>query len=77
MTTADILTIIVSILVPMITLFIWILCRMDKGFESLRIELKEIRSDIARLNVQVGKLETRVEERTLRAVHYDHEATHQ
>lgn len=47
---------------------------IDKRFDALFLELKEIRKDIGRIEVQVGKLETRVEERTLR-VHYPETGT--
>jgi hypothetical protein len=40
--------------------------KFDSKFEILFSELKEIRKDINRIELQVGKLETRVEERTLR-----------
>jgi hypothetical protein len=47
------------------------LCKeMHKCFEKVGQELKEIRCEIARLNIQVAKMEVRLDERTLRVGHY-------
>lgn len=55
--------------VPVITVLIWIWSRIDKKFDAVMDEIKEMKKDINAINVQIGKLETRVEERTLRVVH--------
>ena len=45
---------------------------MVKSFIEVKSELKEIKNSLNCMEVQLGKLETRVEERTLRVVHSDH-----
>ena len=44
-----------------------------KNFSEMRADIKEIRQGINVIEVQIGKLETRVEERTLRVVQPNYE----
>ena len=53
---APILTIILSILVPMITGFIWIISHMDRKFDDVQRDLRNIDS-------RLSKMEGRFEER--------------
>jgi hypothetical protein len=42
MTAQDMLTLIGSILIPMLVGFIWVISRQDKSFKSLQAELQQI-----------------------------------
>lgn len=45
----------------------------NKNFTEIHTDIKEMKQSITSIQVQMGKLETRVEERTLRTVHPDYE----
>ena len=68
--------IILQVTLPIAALVAWGWSRLDKRFDNIdkrfdniSTELKDIGKDITDLKVQVGKLDTRVEERTLKVVH--------
>ena len=52
-----------------VTTLIGVTMVLSKRFEKIDAKLEKIDRDITDLKVQVGKLETRVEERTLRVIH--------
>ncbi len=52
-----------------LTTLIGVIAVVSKRFEKIDAKLEKIDRDITDLKVQVGKLETRVEERTLRVIH--------
>ena len=45
--------------------------KIDKGFERLETKIDAQSAKIVMIEITLGKLETRVEERTLRVVHVD------
>ena len=81
------LVIIASILVPMMAAFGWLLSRLEKirnEINDVKTELKkeindvktELKEEINGVKVELGKLQVRVEERTLRrVVHIDKTGT--
>lgn len=50
------LTIIITVLVPMITGFIWVISRMDRKFDDV---LRDLRSIDSRLSKMEGRIEER------------------
>lgn len=74
MTNFEILTIIVSILAPILTALFWVVSRMDKKFEKMDIKFDEVRKDLHSVSERLGCLEVRVEERTLKVVHVEKKA---
>ena len=52
----------------LLTGIVYVICKVTK-IDSMAQDIKEMKKDISSLNIAVGKLEVRVEERTLRVVH--------
>jgi peptidoglycan hydrolase CwlO-like protein len=48
---------------------------LDKRFDKIETDIKELDHSLTNIKVQIGKLETRVEERTLRVVQPDYDRT--
>lgn len=49
------------------------LSRIEKKVDEICTDIKETKRSIGTLEVQLARLETRVEERTLRVIHVDRE----
>jgi uncharacterized Ntn-hydrolase superfamily protein len=43
----------------------------DKKISEIKDDIKEVRRTLNLIEIQIGKLETRVEERTLRVIHVE------
>lgn len=60
---AQIISTSVTVIIPIGGLMAWIYTRIDKRFDSIESELKEIKSSIHSVDIRVGRLETQDEER--------------
>lgn len=60
-----------QITLPLGALAAWIWSRLDKRFDKIDSKFEKIDFDLVSLKVSMGKLETRVEERTLKVVHVE------
>lgn len=64
-----IITNVIIAVCTVITTLIGVIAVLGKRFEKIDAKLEKIDRDITDMKVQMGKLETRVEERTLRVIH--------
>ena len=56
--------VVVTILVPVLGAFGYLMKKMDRGFERINDELKEIRKEIAHLDARISNIEGQITQMT-------------